>query len=263
MRTKVFFVGAGPGAADLLTFRGADAIAAADLVIFAGSLVNPEIAERARTGAEILDSSSLTLEDVCALYRRARDEDLVVARVHSGDPTIYGAIHEQIACLDELGIPWEIVPGVSSLAAAAAAAGCELTVPGVAQSVVLTRLAGRTPMPAGESVSAFAAHGTTMALFLSCARARAMQAELLAGGYDADTACVIAYRASWPDEVLLRCELKDLAATLRGARIHKTALVLVGPALATKAGTRSNLYDPSFGHEFRRPRSWKVANGEI
>ncbi len=260
---RVLFVGAGPGAADLLTFRGARAIAAADIVVFAGSLVNPEVvAEHARPEAEIVDSSLLTLERVSAIYRRARDEHLVVARVHSGDPTIYGAIHEQIACLDELGLGWEIVPGVSSLAAAAAAARSELTVPELAQSVVLTRLPGRTPMPESESVRAFAAHGTTMALFLSCARAGVMQDELLDGGYPPATPCVVAYRASWPDELVLRCPLKDLAATVRAARIHKTALVLVGPALAAKETMRSNLYDPAFGHEFRRPHSWKVAHGE-
>ena len=253
---KVFFVGAGPGAPDLLTLRAAAVIAAADMVIYAGSLVNEAVLAHARAGAEIVDSSRLTLEEQKALYARALSERLVVARLHSGDPSIYGAIGEQISCLDDIGIGWDIVPGVSSLGAASAAAGCELTVPGVAQSVVLTRLAGRTPVPERESVRSFAAHGATMALFLSCARATVMQRELLAGGYAPETPCAVVQRASWPDEVVLRCRLKDLASSIRRARIHKTALVLVGNALAA-AGRRSNLYNPSFGHEYRRPDAWK------
>jgi precorrin-4/cobalt-precorrin-4 C11-methyltransferase len=144
------------------------------------------------------------------------------------------------------------VPGVSSLAAAAAALGHELTVPALSQSVVITRLGGRTPMPPGENVRAFAAHGTTMALFLSAARPKALQRELLAGGYAPDTPCAVVYRASWPDEVVIRCRLDELAGCARASRIHKTALVLVGPALEA-TGKRSNLYDPAFGHEFRRP----------
>lgn len=258
---RVLFVGAGPGAPDLITLRGARAIADADVVVFAGSLVNPEILHHARPDTEVLDSSALTLDDVLAVYERARREALVVARVHSGDPSLYGAIQEQINHLDAAGIPWAIVPGVSSLAAAAAAAGRELTVPGVSQSVVLTRLATRTGMPPGESVRSFAAHGATMALFLSAARPQALQRELLAGGYPPETPCVIAYRASWPDERLIRCPLSDLARSLRGARIHKTALVLVGPALAAR-GLRSLLYDPSFGHSFRRPTVAGGARGE-
>jgi precorrin-4/cobalt-precorrin-4 C11-methyltransferase len=255
-RPKVWFVGAGPGAADLLTFRGAAAIAAADVVIWAGSLVSPDVLVHARAGAELLDSSQLTLEQVTAVYDRAVAERLAVARVHSGDPTLYGAIQEQIAECDRRGLPWEIVPGVSSLAAAAAAVGHELTVPGVAQSVVLTRLATRTSssMPPREQVRELARAQATMALFLSCSRPRALQAELEAGGYPPDTPCAVVYRATWPDEVVIRCTLDELAARIRDARIHKQALVLIGPALAHPAadGRRSNLYHPAFSHEFRR-----------
>jgi precorrin-4/cobalt-precorrin-4 C11-methyltransferase len=252
-RPKVWFVGAGPGAADLLTFRGAAAIAAADVVVWAGSLVSPELLVHARPGAELLDSSQLTLEQVTAVYQRAADERLVVARVHSGDPTLYGAIQEQIAECDRRGLPWEIVPGVSSLAAAAAAVGHELTIPGVAQSVVLTRLATRTSssMPPRERVRELARSGSTMAVFLSCSRPRALQAELEAGGYPPETPCAVVYRASWPDEVIIRCGLAELASRIREARISKQALVLVGPALAD-AGGRSNLYNPAFSHSFRR-----------
>lgn len=249
---KVSFVGAGPGAADLITLRGARAIAEADVAVWAASLVNEEVLAHARDGAEIVDSSVLTLEEVIAIYDRAKRDRLAVARVHSGDPTLYGAIQEQIDHLEREGIPWEIVPGVSSLAAAAAALGRELTVPALSQSVVITRLGGRTPMPPGESVRAFAAHGTTMALFLSAARPKALQRELLAGGYAPDTPCAVVYRASWPDEAVMRCRLDELAGCVRASRIHKTALVLVGPTLKA-TGQRSNLYDPAFGHEFRRP----------
>ncbi len=252
-RPKVWFVGAGPGAADLLTFRGAAAIAAADVVVWAGSLVSVDVLVHARPGAELLDSSRLTLEQVTGTYDRAAAERLVVARVHSGDPTLYGAIQEQIAECDRRGLPWEIVPGVSSLAAAAAAVGRELTVPGVAQSVVLTRLATRTSssMPPRERVRELARSGSTMALFLSCSRPRALQAELEAGGYPPDTPCAVVYRASWPDEVVVRCRLTELANRIRRARISKQALVLVGPVLADDGG-RSHLYNPAFGHSFRR-----------
>jgi precorrin-4/cobalt-precorrin-4 C11-methyltransferase len=254
-RPKVWFVGAGPGAADLLTFRGAAAIAAADVVIWAASLVSPDVLVHARAGAELLDSSQLTLEQVTAVYDRAVAERLAVARVHSGDPTLYGAIQEQIAECDRRGLAWEIVPGVSSLAAAAAAVGHELTIPGVAQSVVLTRLATRTSssMPPHERVRDLARSGSTMALFLSCSRPRALQAELEAGGYPPDTPCAVVYRATWPDEVVIRCPLAELAERIRAARITKQALVLVGPALADEGpGARSNLYHPAFSHTFRR-----------
>jgi precorrin-4/cobalt-precorrin-4 C11-methyltransferase len=256
-RPKVWFVGAGPGAADLLTFRGAAAIAAADVVVWAASLVSPEVLAHASPRAEVLDSSALTLERVTEVYDRAVARRLVVARVHSGDPTIYGAIQEQIAECDRRDLAWEIVPGVSSLGAAAAAVGRELTVPGIAQSVVLTRLATRTSssMPERERVRELARSRTTMALFLSCSRPRALQAELEAGGYPPETPCAVVHRASWPDEVVIRCTLASLAERLRAARIHKQALVLVGPALAAAGdGRRSNLYHPAFSHEFRRAK---------
>ena len=268
---KVWFVGAGPGAADLLTFRGAAAIAAADVVVWAGSLVSPDVLVHAKPGAELLDSSKLTLERVTAVYDRALAERLVVARVHSGDPTLYGAIQEQIAECERRGLAWEVVPGVSSLAAAAAAVGRELTIPGVAQSVVLTRLATRTSssMPPREQVRELARAQTTMALFLSCSRPRALQAELEAGGYPPDTPCAVVYRATWPDEVVIRCKLRELAERLRAARIHKQALVLVGAALGDPGdvgsdggGRRSNLYHPAFSHEFRRAEAPpEVADG--
>jgi precorrin-4 C11-methyltransferase len=248
---KVWFVGAGPGAADLLTFRAARAIAEADVVIWARSLVMEEVLAHARPDAEIVASDELTHENVVRFYERAVAEDLVVARVHSGDPSIYGAIQEQIRACRELGLSYEIVPGVSSVAAAAAALGQELTIPETSQSLVLTRRGGRTPMPAGETVQGFAAHGTTMALFLSCSRPYDLQRELLEGGYDPGEPCAVVYRATWPDEHVLRCRLGDLGDTVRAAKITRQALVLIGPALQD-ADTRSHLYSPTHGHRFRR-----------
>lgn len=250
-RGKVWFVGAGPGAADLLTLRAARVIAEADVVIWAASLVMPQAIAGARPDAEVLDSKAMTLEEVAAVYDRAATQGLTVARVHSGDPALYGAVGEQIERCDERGLDWEIVPGVSSLGAAAAVLGRELTVPEVAQSVILTRLPTATPMPAGEDLRAFARHGTTIALFLSAKRGRRLQEELLAGGYAADTPCAVVYRATWPDQAVYRCRLDRLAATLRDARLHKHTLVLVGRALEA-GGTRSHLYDPGHGNEFRR-----------
>ena len=259
---KVWFVGAGPGAADLVTLRGSGIIAEADIVVWAASLVHPDVVAGAR--GELLDSSGMTLEEVCAVYDRAAADGLQVARVHSGDPTLYGAIGEQIDYLDRIGLAWEIVPGVSSLTAAAATAGLELTIPEVAQSVILTRLPTATPMPAGEEVRAFARHRTTMALFLSAKRGRRLQEELLAGGYPPETPCVVAYRVTWPEEAVYRCRLDQLARTLGEARLHKHTLILVGPALAGSDDrgstprppyTRSSLYDPAFSHEFRSARA--------
>jgi precorrin-4/cobalt-precorrin-4 C11-methyltransferase len=249
---SVTFVGAGPGAPDLLTLRGAAAIAAADVVIWASSLVHPGVLEQARAGAEIIDSAELPLEGVLPVYRRARDEGLAVARVHSGDPALWGALQEQLDRCRELGLATAVVPGVSSFTAAAAAAGRELTIPEVAQSVILTRLGGgKTPMPPGEELAGLARHGTTMALFLSAARSGQLQEELLAGGYPPETPCLIAYRVTWPDELVERCVLADLAATVKARRLWKHTLVLVGPALAA-GGTRSHLYHPGHFHQYRK-----------
>jgi precorrin-4/cobalt-precorrin-4 C11-methyltransferase len=258
VRGKVWFVGAGPGAADLLTLRAARVIAEADVVIWAASLVMAEAVAGARPDAEVIDSSRLTLEQVTVVYDRAAAEGLTVARVHSGDPALWGAVAEQIEACQARGLDWEIVPGVSSLSAAAAAIGRELTIPEVAQSVILTRLATATPMPGNEDVRAFAAHGTTMALFLSAKRGRKLEQELLAGGYPPDTPCAIVHKATWPDEVVRRCRLDELAATLREERLWKHTLILVGPALEA-GGTRSHLYAPGFAHQFRNPRA--LANG--
>ncbi len=248
---KVWFIGAGPGAPDLLTIRGARLIGEADVVIWARSLVNEGVLEHARPDAEIIESTTIPLEGAREIYERAVAEDLKVARVHSGDPSIYGAVLEQIELCEELGLEWEILPGVSSLGAAAAAIGRELTVPEISQSIILTRRASRTPMPEGEDIKRFASHGTTMAIFLSAARPRALQRELLEGGYPPDTPCAVVYRASWPEEVVIECPLEELGDRIREAGFKRQALILVGPGLRA-GGTRSHLYSPHFSHMFRK-----------
>ena len=248
---KVWFIGAGPGSPDLLTIRGARLIGGADVVVWARSLVHEGVLEYAAPGAEIVESTTIPLEGVRGLYERAGGEDLKVARVHSGDPSLYGAVMEQIELCEEIGLSWEMVPGVSSLGAAAAAIGRELTVPEVSQSVVITRRASRTPMPNNEDIKGFARHGTTMAIFLSAAKPRALQEDLLDGGYAPETPCAVVYRASWPDEEIIECRLEELADRIRAAGFTRQALILVGPGLGA-GGTRSHLYSPAFSHMFRK-----------
>lgn len=248
----VSFVGAGPGAADLITVRGARAIARADVVVWAASLVHKDVLEYARDGAEIVDSSTVPLESIVEILRRAARDDLHVVRLHSGDPGLWGALQEQLDACAEVGLAVEVIPGVSAFSAVAAASGRELTVPEVAQSVVLTRLSGgKTPMPERESVRAFARHGTTMAVFLSAARGRQLAAELLEGGYPPQTPVIIGYRVSWPDELLVRCTIDSLEATVKEHKLWKHTLFLIGPALAA-GGTRSHLYHPGHFHTYRR-----------
>lgn len=251
-RPKVWFVGAGPGAADLLTLRAATVIAAADVVVWAASLVHPDVLAHARPGARIVDSAALPLEDIRRLYQRAVAEHLVIARIHSGDPALWGAVQEQREICDELGLAHETVPGVSAFTAVAAITGRELTVPEVTQSVILTRLGGgKTPVPAGEDLAGLAAHGATMAVFLSAARSGQLQAKLLDGGYPPDTPVVVAYRATWPDELVLECTVGTLAETVKASKLWKHTLFLVGRALGAD-GRRSHLYHPGHFHGFRR-----------
>jgi len=249
---SVIFIGAGPGAPDLITIRGARAIGRSDIVIWAASLVHPGILEHARPDAEVIDSAQLPMEGVLPLYERAARDGLTVARVHSGDPALWGAVGEQIAECDQLGLAVEIIPGVSAFTALAAAEHLELTVPEITQSVILTRLeGGKTPMPAGESIRAFASHGTTMAVFLSAARSGVLQSELLAGGYAENTPVVIGYQVSWPDELIVWCTVATLAETTKEHKLWKHTLFLVGPGLASHQ-TRSHLYHPGHFHGFRK-----------
>lgn len=246
----IHFVGAGPGAPDLITVRGARLLGVADVVVYAGSLVNPELLSLCRPGCEVHDSAGMTLEQTTEVLCSAAKAGKECVRLHTGDPALYGAIAEQMAELDRAGVPYDVVPGVSSLFGATAALRCELTRPGVTQSVVVTRAEGRTPVPERESLRAWAAHGATMALFLSAGLLEGAQEELLAGGYASDVPAAIVYRASWPDEATYRCTVGTLAACAREHGVRKTALVLVGDVLGGE-GDRSRLYDPGFAHGYR------------
>jgi precorrin-4/cobalt-precorrin-4 C11-methyltransferase len=254
----VYLIGAGPGAPDLMTLRGRAIIERADLILFADSLVRPEVCAGAKPGATVLGSAALTLDEVVDLLAGAAQAGKVVARVHSGDPSVYGAIHEQLAALEARGVRCEVVPGVSSAFAAAAAVGCEMTVPGVTQTVIFTRASGRaSPVPTREALRDLAAHGASMAIFLSAALVKRVVAELRAGGYADDTPVVVAYRVTWPDEAVIRTTLGDTVAAVRAAGWTTQVLFLVGPAFAPRsalADQRSRLYDPSYHHLFRRPR---------
>jgi precorrin-4/cobalt-precorrin-4 C11-methyltransferase len=260
---RVTFVGAGPGAADLLTVRAVRAIEAADIVVWAASLVQAEVLAHARPGAEIVDSAQLPMERLLPIYQRAAAEGLQVARIHSGDPALFGAMQEQLDRCLELGLAVEVIPGVSAFSAVAAIVQRELTIPEVAQSVILTRLAGgKTPMPPGEQIRELARHGTTMAVFLSAARSGQLADELLAGGYLADTPAVVAYQVTWPDELVIRCTVGTLEQVVKQHRLWKHTLFLVGPALAA-GGTRSRLYHPGHFHGYRRadPQARRALRG--
>lgn len=246
----VNFVGAGSGAADLITLRGDRLLREADVVIWAGSLVNPELLKVCRDGCEIHDSAKMTLEEVVSVMERAHAEGKEIVRLHTGDSSIYGAIREQMDLLTERGIPYDVVPGVSSFCGAAAALKAELTLPGVSQTVILTRLEGRTPMPEREKMPQLAAHGATMVIFLSAGMLEKLQSELLAGGYSPDTHAAIVYKATWPDERVYRCTVGTLAETGKAGGIRLTALVIVGEVLGD-AYERSLLYHPEFTTLFR------------
>jgi precorrin-4/cobalt-precorrin-4 C11-methyltransferase len=247
----VYFIGAGPGAPDLLTVRGHRLIARCPVCLYAGSLVPAEVVAGAPPGAAVIDSAPLHLDQIIAHMAAAHAAGQDVARVHSGDPSLYGAIAEQMRRLGELGIPYEVVPGVSSFTATAAALGLELTPAGANQTVILTRAPGRTGLPPNESLADLAQHRTGLVLFLSAAQV-AEVVEALSPHYGPDAPVVVAYRVSWPDQVMLRCTLATLAAQMRAARIHLTALILVGPMLEPDRARVSHLYDRGYTHRFRR-----------
>ena len=246
----IHFVGAGPGAPDLLTLRGAELLARADCVIYAGSLVNPALLGLTKPGCALFNSAEMTLEQVIAQMEAQEALHHETVRLHTGDPSLYGAIREQMDALDARGIPYDVAPGVSSLSGAAAALQVEYTIPGVNQTVIITRMAGRTPVPAGQDIASLAAHGAAMVIFLSAGMLDALQAELLRGASAEETPAALVYKATWPEERLLRCRLGDLAAVGREAGVRRTALVLVGDFLR-QAGERSRLYDPTFSTGYR------------
>lgn len=246
----VHFVGAGPGAADLITLRGARLLGEADVIIYAGSLVNPELLSRKKRGCGVYDSAGMTLEEVISVMARAERDGKTTVRLHTGDPSLYGAIREQMDELGKLGIGYDVTPGVSAFSGAAAALEAEYTLPEVSQSVIITRVAGRTPVPEGEKLSKLAAHGCTMVLFLSTGLLARAERELMEGGYAPDTPAAIVYKATWPEEKVLRCTVSTLAETAEKNNVTKTALVAIGGFLGNSY-ERSLLYDPCFTHGFR------------
>lgn len=247
----VKFVGAGAGAEDLITVRGQRYLKEADIIVYAGSLVNPGLLTLKKESCEVYNSALMTLEEVMDVMIKGEREKKEVVRLHTGDPCLYGAIKEQMDILDREGIPYEYCPGVSSFCGAAAALRTEYTLPGVSQSVVITRMAGRTPVPEREFIRSFAAHQATMVIFLSTGMLKKLQDELIAGGYPKETPAAIVYKATWPDEKVCRCTVESLEKTAADEGITKTALIVVGKTLEGEYD-RSELYNPSFTTEFRQ-----------
>lgn len=247
----IHFVGAGSGAVDLITVRGKQLLEQADVIIYAGSLVNPELLTYKKTSCQVYNSAYMTLEEVIEVMEEAESRQLQTVRLHTGDPCLYGAMKEQMDILEEKNIPYKVVPGVSSFCGAAAALKAEYTLPGVSQSVVITRMAGRTPVPERESIRSFAKHKATMVIFLSMSLLKELQQELIEGGYEKDTPAAIVYKATWPEEQVFHCEVQSLYETARENNITKTALIVVGNILDS-GYNRSELYNPAFTTEFRQ-----------
>ena len=248
----IHFVGAGSGAPDLITIRGKKFLEEADVIIYAGSLVNPQLLDYAKEGCQIYNSAKMTLEEVLDVMREAEKAEKMTVRLHTGDPCLYGAIREQMDVLDEEGVSYDYCPGVSSFCGAASALNLEYTLPEVSQSVIITRMAGRTPVPEKESIESFAAHQATMVVFLSTGLVEELSKRLIEGGYSKDTPAAIVYKATWEDEKSFVCTVGTLAQTAKENQITKTALMIIGEAVAHSNYERSKLYDPGFTTEFRK-----------
>ena len=248
----IHFVGAGPGAPDLITVRGKQYLEEADVIIYAGSLVNPQLLEYSKDVCTIYNSAKMTLEEVISVMEKAEKEGKTTVRLHTGDPCIYGAIREQMDILDEKGIAYDSCPGVSSFCGAASALNLEYTLPEISQSVIITRMEGRTPVPSKESIQSFAAHQASMVIFLSTGMLEELSRRLIEGGYREDTPAAIVYKATWPDEKKFICTVGTLAKPAADKNITKTALMIIGDAVNAADYDRSKLYDPSFTTEFRK-----------
>ena len=249
----IYFVGAGSGASDLITVRGAKLLASADVVIYAGSLVNPELLTYTKEGCRIFNSAEMTLEEVIDVMKDAEAKGEKTVRLHTGDSSIYGAVREQFDELEKLGFDYEVCPGVSSFCGAAASLKAEYTLPNVSQTVIITRAEGRTPVPEKESIKSLAAHRATMVLFLSTGLTEKLEKDLLEGGYPEDTPVAIIYKATWPEEKIFRCKLKDLDKTVKEEGLTKTSLIIVGDCMGSDY-ERSILYAPDFSTEFREAK---------
>ena len=250
MKSKVIFIGAGPGDPELLTMKGYKAIKEADVIIYAGSLVNKEVLNHRKENCQVYNSASLNLTEIINIIKEAINENKLVARVHTGDPSIYGAIGEQIRELKENNIPYDIIPGVSSLFGTASVLETELTLPEISQTVIITRPEGRTPKPNSESISSLAKHHATMCIFLGVGMIDKVVEELLKG-YDKSTPVAVVEKATWEDQKIIRGTLKDIASKVKKANIKKTAMIVVGDVLNPGDFKASKLYDPNFKHEYR------------
>ena len=248
----IHFVGAGSGAPDLITVRGKKYLEEADVIIYAGSLVNPQLLSYAKAGCAIHDSAKMTLEEVLEVMFVAEDKNLMTVRLHTGDPCLFGAIREQMDVLDSKGITYDSCPGVSSFCGAASALNLEYTLPSVSQSVIITRMAGRTPVPEKETIESFASHQATMVVFLSTGMLEELSERLIAGGYTKDTPAAIVYKATWEDEKTCVCTVGTLAQTAKQENITKTALMIIGDVVTHAQYDRSELYNPAFTTEFRK-----------
>lgn len=250
----VYFVGAGCGAADLITVRGMRLLEKADVIIYAGSLVNPQLLEYAKEGCQIHNSAFMTLDEVIQVMKEAEKEKKLIVRLHTGDQSVYGAVREQMDALDELGISYESCPGVSACFGAAASLNLEYTLPEISQSLIITRMAGKTGVPEKESIESFAAHQATMAIYLSTGMLGELSERLIAGGYRKDTPAAMIYKATWPEEEAYICTVDQLEQTAKEHGITKTALVLVGDVIAHQHYQKSRLYAPDFSTEFRQAK---------
>ena len=250
----IYFVGAGSGAADLITVRGMRLLKEADVVIYAGSLVNKELLDYTKEECQIYNSALLTLEEVTDLMEKAEKEGKMTVRLHTGEPSIYGAVREQMDFLEQKGISYESCPGVTACFGAAASLNLEYTLPGISQSLIITRMEGRTKVPEKESIESFAAHQTSMAIYLSTGLLHELEKKLLEGGYSKDTPAALVYKATWPEEKVYICTVDTLERTAKEHKITKTAIVLVGEVISHHHYERSKLYDPSFETEFRRKK---------
>lgn len=250
----VYFVGAGTGAVDLITVRGMRLLEKADVIIYAGSLVNPDLLGYAKKDCQIHNSARLTLDEVIDIMKKASEEDKTIVRLHTGEPSIYGAVREQMDELDKLGIEYESCPGVSACFGAAASLNLEYTLPDISQSLIITRMEGRTKVPPKESIESFAAHQASMAIYLSTGMLDELSRRLVAGGYREDTPAALVYKATWPEEEKYICTVKTLAETAREHKITKTALVLVGDVIGHRNYEKSRLYAPDFSTEYRQAK---------
>ncbi len=250
----VYFVGAGTGAVDLITVRGMRLLEKADVIIYAGSLVNPDLLDYAKKDCQIHNSARLTLDEVIDIMKKASDEGKTIVRLHTGEPSIYGAVREQMDELDKLGIEYESCPGVSACFGAAASLNLEYTLPDISQSLIITRMEGRTKVPPKESIESFAAHQASMAIYLSTGMLEELSRRLVAGGYKEDTPAALVYKATWPEEEKYICTVKTLAETAREHKITKTALVLVGDVIGHRNYEKSRLYAADFSTEYRQAK---------